>query len=179
MFGHLESGTCSSGWTVQHLNALVCQSPGSNEYIIDERKPWLLAGPPRTEAQDADRDPKRNSWKCPLCSKTYLSKPDLTRHLQVPDCYQSYPNVLKCPECATGFTKLSKLLQHVETNICAASVGDGSIAKLLEHMQASLGNPSQQLRLSNFEYRLECDPVEPRKLVVKVASMTDLLSLYR
>lgn len=178
VFGHLESGSCSSGWTIQHINALLCQSQGSNAYIIEERKPWLLAGPPRTEAQDSDRDPKRNSWRCPLCSKFYLSKPDLTRHLQEPDCYQSYPNVLKCPECTTEFTKLSKLLRHVETDKCPASVGNGSIAKLLEHMEVNLKNPSRQWSLSNFEYRLECDLVQPRKLIVKVTSMTDLISLY-
>ena len=180
LFVHFESGSCASRWTIKHINTLISRSPESNAYIIKEREPWLLAGPPRLVAQDSDRDPTRNCWRCPICRKpSFLSKPDLTRHLQEKSCYQAYPNVLKCDECASQFTKFSNLLQHMEIGNCPASIQEGNIAKMLERMKASLMDSSGQQGLTGFRYELQSHPARSKKLIVKVQSVSDLTSFDR
>ena len=178
LFVHLESGSCAPGWTIQHINTLISQSPESKAYVIKEREPWLLAGPPRLVAQDSDRDPTRNCWRCPICKKpSFLSKPDLTRHLQEKSCYQKYPNVLKCDECDSQFTKFSNLLRHVETDNCPASIRKGNMFKTLEHVKVNLMDHSTQQGLTGFRYELQSDPARSKRLIVKVESVSDLICL--
>ena len=180
LYVDLENGSCVSGWLIQQINTLISRSPRSSAYVIKEREPWLLAGPPRLLAQDSDRDPTRNCWRCPICKKpSFLSKPDLTRHLQDKSCYQKYPNELKCTECLCQFTKFSNILQHIEDDSCLANVSEGIIAGLLEHMKVNITDPSTQHSLSNFQYELQSDSGRSGKLFVKVASISDLVSLDR
>ncbi len=170
-YAHLESGSCSQLWSAKHVNAMVSRSPGSSAYVIDDRRAWLLAGAPRTEARSSDHG------VCPLCKEPHPSQSALTQHLQQSGCYEPYPNVLKCPNCTTGFKKLSLLIAHVETNTCPASIQTGEIGMLLDYIEANLSRPSLQSGLSAIEYDLQCDPNQPRKLIVKVASVTDLISM--
>jgi len=172
----LESGSCPSGWTIQRINALISVSLESNAHVIGERLPWFLAGPPRTGAQDSDRDQSRNIWRCPICTKEeYSSREDLSKHLKELSCYSRYPNVLKCSGCTSTFTKFCKLLQHVETDSCPANIVEGSIARLLAHMKRDISNPGMQHGVSGINYELCGDPAQPRKLIVKVASTPDLI----
>ena len=181
LFEHLESGSCTSGWTVQHINALASRSPRANNHVLKDREPWLLAGPPREAAQASDYYASHKAWICSLCKQAFLWGPDLTKHLEEQDCHQRYPNVLKCPECTFCCTKLSDLIGHAEDDEhCLASIWGGSIGELLEYMKTNLADSSMQLRLSSIEYQLQRDPYQPRKLIVRVASMPemDLISLY-
>ena len=150
-------------------------------FVIKDREPWLLAGPPKEVAHATDYFPDHKAWICTLCKVSHLSELDLTRHLEEQQCHERYPNVLKCPECSFSCTKLSELIGHAEDDeSCQASIWKGSIAGLLEYMKLHLANSSVQLKVSNTEYKLQRDPYQPRKLIVRVASMPemDLISLY-
>jgi len=51
------------------------------------------------------------------------------------DWYQETVYPFSCPECDTGFTKLSGLFQHVYSNACDQSLYEGKMAKLTRWLE--------------------------------------------
>ncbi|MCJ1450217.1 hypothetical protein MMC28_000546 [Mycoblastus sanguinarius] len=169
MLIHLESGTYPVGWTIQHINALALEASWSIEYIIRNRVPWMRAGAPSQIARETDYRPRQSIWSYSICRSGYLSRSDLTEHLQSCQSIKGFPDVLKCPECPDRFTTLSGMLQHIETPKCPASKDTRSIAKLFKALMKGLGDLDTQVRLSEIRYKLVGDPNGPGKLMVTVA----------
>lgn len=164
---HLESGACSAGWTIQHINQLAAESPRANALTVEGRNPWLLAGAPPLAANDACYRP-RGRWTCPVCDLLYYSGPDLTHHLRDRDCCRGYPNVFKCEVCLGQYTTLSGLLQHIQSPRCSASKDTPSIADLFKALRSGLASRKRQKQLNEIQYKLELDPKVRNRLNVKV-----------
>ncbi|KAL2049348.1 hypothetical protein ABVK25_010358 [Lepraria finkii] len=148
----------SSGWNIQHINALVSED--------DDALPLL---PPKF-VLDEDFSHKFG-WVCRLCQGQFRDGPDLVTHLRKQECSQRYPYVLKCPVCPDIFIKVSALLEHVSAPRCAATRTTLSIAALLKAVETGFKVPGTQEKLAKFRYQLEPDPSWPGKLNVTVVEM--------
>ncbi|MCJ1470969.1 hypothetical protein MMC07_009617 [Pseudocyphellaria aurata] len=138
MLLHLESGTCSSGFNIRHINDMTHTSTGAENIIIQDKFDWFMAGAPRPFASESDYNSTSEQWQCPICPEGFSKQSGLTRHLARRTCSEGYPKVLSCPECPQTFTKLSSLLQHVESLRCAASYDEEVLAELLDHLERNL-----------------------------------------
>ena len=167
MLLHIESADCPSSH-IQKINTLAIKCGSSHMYVIEEREPWLRAGAPPTAAHASDHDQKRNTWKCPVCKGHYLSNAELTRHLEIQECCHGYPAVLRCPDCGAEHAKLSALLEHVETEVCAARTKRGCFKKLISYLKTELKTPTVKEGPIRVRYGLRYDPSRPGKLYVKV-----------
>ena len=109
MLIHLESGICTAGWSIHHINKLATLAAHSKAFIVKAKIPWLFAGAPPRYVKDAYYDVKRGAgvWVCPTCDTVFATSPLLYIHLQNQVCCQGYPEVLKCPVCPDRFTTLS------------------------------------------------------------------------
>ena len=172
MFAHLENFECLSSYTIQHINTIALECSSSSNYVIKAREPWLRAGVPPSSAQDSHHDAKRNKWKCPICKIAYSSKDGLDLHFRTQDCCSGFPAALKCPDCGSLHTKLSALIQHVESEACAADIRRGSFKGLLDHMETAMDEPTKQEQGAvKVRYGLRFDPSRPGKLYVKVTEV--------
>ncbi|KAK3172034.1 hypothetical protein OEA41_004118 [Lepraria neglecta] len=170
MFIHLEMGACSSGWNIQHINALVSEDDDALPLLIRKREPRFLAGAPRKFVLDEDFS-QEFGWVCPLCQGQFCDGPDVDTHLRKQECSQGYSYILKCPVCPDIFIKVSALLEHVSAPRCAATRTTSSIAALLKAVETGLKAPGTQEKLAEFRYQLEPDPDWPGKLNFRVAEM--------
>ncbi|KAL8725292.1 MAG: hypothetical protein Q9166_007441 [cf. Caloplaca sp. 2 TL-2023] len=162
---HLESGTCSKGWTKQHINAMIAENPKAFSVLIPPRSAFFLAGAPRLQAIDSDFN--GSVWKCQLCKASQLSLLDLERHLQSQQCHGQYPFVLRCTDCQASFTTVSQLMRHVEKGHCqaAAAVVDRVVESMKEKMSADGGNAGRLEVL----HQLRIDTTKGKDLIVKVS----------
>ena len=174
---HLESGKCSAGWTTRHLNALSNEAQHAREYVVKGREPWLLAGVPCRYIQDTDFNERLGRWTCSVCAEAFIHKPSLYKHLQNQPCSRGYPEVFKCPICPEKFTRLSGMLQHMETPRCPVTKDTKGVVSLLKTLEANLVNPKLQSTLDNIQYNLEPDPYREGKLIVKVVDVSEALPL--
>ena len=136
---HLEDGRCDAGWRIQHINALADECVGSRSYVIQNERPWLLAGAP-------DNARIRN------CYDGYMG--GFSKHLQ--KCC-GYPFVLQCPHCPiTGikFFRVSELLEHVEGQRCRGNRNDEIWENLRDGLRKNLAHRETQYRLNRFSYKL-------------------------
>ena len=108
----------------------------SKKNLIRERSPWFRAGAPRKFAWEGD-ETQSGTWKCYLCDTIYGEKLGLTKHLQNSHT-KDYPDVVRCPTCTRKFTKISGLLQHVETPRCSANFDEPSIAALMSKIKSEI-----------------------------------------
>ena len=174
MLIHLESGACSKGWKVRHINALATKAPFAEDHVIWSKLPWLLAGAPGVSPRSDlhfNHDRKRNAWICSMCARTYRSVDAVSNHQQTQTCLKGYPDVFKCPVCPEKFITLSGLVQHIETPRCPVSQVSRSVAFLLELLKRELAAPERQKTLDQTQYKLEFDPDRDGKLIVKVADV--------
>lgn len=155
MLLHLESGFCSAGWKIHHINHIANTSTGAEKLIIKDQFDWFMAGAPRLAAWSSDYDSASRRWNCPICPTTYSERADLTKHLFLRTCSNGYPKVLSCPQCSQSFTKLSSMLQHVETPCCEASYEEGVIADLLKHLKQDLDTLTPQMLVGHDLYKLK------------------------
>ncbi|KAL8671601.1 MAG: hypothetical protein Q9168_003907 [Polycauliona sp. 1 TL-2023] len=172
---HLEDGTCFKGWTIQHLNALIVQTPSASPFIVWPRVAYFLAGAPRHHPHRNDHTDR--GWKCYLCKASLLSSADLQRHWEAQECHTPYPDVLRCTLCRPDqipqFRKLSELVRHLtETeggnhDRLARQIGQEVREKMsLEHE----GRPEEMRVL--HQLRIDASSKGPRKeLIVKVSMM--------
>ncbi|MCJ1450220.1 hypothetical protein MMC28_000549 [Mycoblastus sanguinarius] len=173
MIVHLENGGCSSGWMIQHINAIAADCVGFTKNLIRDRMPWFLAGAPRKWAYEGDYRHSGDYWICYLCNNRYPKDTLLTAHLQN-EHSKDYPKVLFCPICARKFTKISSLLQHIETPRCSTTYDEVSIAALMQNLELDVTRFRYGSKQRSIQYRLECDSTRPRKLLVRVASADSL-----
>ncbi|KAL8996724.1 MAG: hypothetical protein Q9169_003839 [Polycauliona sp. 2 TL-2023] len=172
---HLEDGTCSKGWTVQHLNYLLVQIPIASPYIIWQHIAYFLAGCPRHQPIDSDFTDR--GWKCHLCKASLLSSHDLQRHLEGDECHTRYPDVLQCPHCANqkpGFSRVSELFRHfVEMEMEKESESHASLARqIVEEIRETMdlcheGSPEEVKVL--HQLRIDASKGSKRDLIVKVS----------
>lgn len=167
MIVHLETGSCSNGWRIQHLNAISEQCPEFVKNLIRERSPWFRAGAPRKFTKDTDQKTPPGDWTCHLCDMNFGVRTGLKDHLHESHS-EKYPNVLRCPSCDSQFKVISGLLRHIETNKCLATYKEPSIAALISTLESEIKVPSSDFKRPAVEYRLECDPLRPSQLLVKV-----------
>jgi hypothetical protein len=173
MIIHLENGGCSAGWTIQHLNTIAEYCTGFAQNLIKERSPWFRAGAPRKYSSRGDYVPSRG-WVCYICDTEHINGIWLTEHLQNSHT-EDYPDVLSCPCCNTAFTKISGLLQHIETQKCLANYKTSSIAALMCDLQkeiTKLFDDSEYRKLKTL-YQLQCDPSRSSILSVRVRDSED------
>lgn len=156
MISHLESGNCSSGLTRRHINGLVAEHAGSSAFVVKESVLFFLAGLPRRYAVDANPDPAARIWSCPLCRKSFTSRPRLKAHFLQVGCYRAYPNVLQCPEsaCTEGFKTFSALLQHFEMHH-KKPLTQGPMADILQYLKDHLGDSSVKEKLERKAFDMK------------------------
>ena len=56
MLIHLESGKCTAGWSIHHINTLAIEASHSKAFIIKKKVPWLRAGAPPRFVKEAYYD---------------------------------------------------------------------------------------------------------------------------
>lgn len=157
MLLHLESGTCSAGWKIRHINDIAHTSTGAEKYIIHSQFDFFMAGAPRIAAQISDYDSTSKRWNCPICPETYSEVIGLHTHLARQTCSKGFPKVLSCPQCPQTFTKLSSMFQHIETQRCEASYEKGVLAELLRHLKEDLEMFSPDMLVGRDVYELKRD----------------------
>ena len=153
MVRHLEDGTCNAGWKIQHINTLADECVGSQSYIIQNERPWLLAGAPESTMIRNCYD-KYRGFSCPDCGRFFESKLDFRKHLQ--KCC-GYPFVLQCPHCPiteNKFFRVSELLEHVEGQRCRGNRNDEIWENLRDGLRKNLAHRKTQYRLNRFSYKL-------------------------
>lgn len=99
---HAHSTARSSGWNIQHINALVSEDDDALPLLLCKHEPWFLADAPRNFVLDEDFS-HEFGWVCRLCQGQSRDGPDLDTHLRKQECYQRYPYVLKCHVCPDIF----------------------------------------------------------------------------
>ncbi len=175
MIVHLETGGCSGRWTIQHLNAMAKNCIGFAKNLIKDRIPWFRAGAPRKFAFSGDKS-SAGLWICYICLAERPTTESLTDHLQKSHS-NDYPKVLSCPTCSRKFTKISGLLQHIETPKCKASYEESSIKALLEAVKREISAPdilTSSYKEPGVLYKLQSNAARPTKLLVKVSSTESL-----
>lgn len=50
--------------------------------------------------------------------------------------YSSVVHPFKCPECDSRYSKLSGLLQHVESEVCGQTMDYGAMRQLMRYMNS-------------------------------------------
>ena len=154
MLRHLEEAICNAGWTIQHINALADDCVGSQSYVIQNERPWLLAGAPDHTVIRNCYDEYMGGFSCPDCRRIFESKLDFAKHLQ--KCC-GYPFVLQCPHCPISgnkFFRVSELLGHVEGQRCLGNKNDGIWENLRDGLRKNLAHRKTQYRLNRFSYKL-------------------------
>lgn len=165
MLLHLESGRCSAGWKIRHINDLAHTSSGAEKYIIQSQFGWFMAGAPPIAAVISDYESTSQRWNCPICPTTFSKPIELTKHLSGRTCSQGYPKVLSCPRCPQTFIRLSAMLQHIEGRRCDASYKKGVIADLLKHLKQTLDMFSPELFVGRDVYELKLDGSNDKLMV--------------
>lgn len=155
MLRHLEDGRCNAGWKIQHINALVDEWVGSQSYVIQNERTWLLAGAPYNANVWNCYDEHMRVFSCPECrSFSELDKHIFARHLQ--ECC-GYPFVLQCPHCPirrNKFFRVSELLEHVEGPHCLGNKHDEIWENLRHGLWKNLAHRKTQYRLNRCRYKL-------------------------
>lgn len=155
---------------MQVVNALLSECQDARALVIRNRDPFLRAGAPRDTARNSDFSTSNNVWKCPYCKRTESnwSANHLTSHLRAQNYSSGYPNVLQCPGCASTFSKLSTLCEHLESKSCEANMDSGPPAALVKYLKTEVSKPDTKARLSELIYGLRTIPSKPGALYVKV-----------
>ena len=157
------------------MNAIAEQCPDFSKNLIRELSPWFRAGAPRKYAWIGDKS-SAGYWACYLCKTVFGEQTCLTKHLQESHS-KDYPKVLHCPCCRGKFTKISGLLQHIETQRCSASYAEPSIAALISKLKSEIfRQPWSDFLRPKILYALECDTGDPSYLLVKVGNIECLYS---
>ena len=167
MIVHLGNGGCPTGWRIQYLNAIAEQVPEFSKNLIEERLPWLRAATPKKSAWEKEQVPD-GCWISYLCDVAFDKRVSLTEHLQeshLKDC----PELVSCPSCKAEFTKISGLLQHIETTRCSADYEGFSIVALIDTLEYEVSKLSSELSQPDIECRLGCHPRRPSELLVIVS----------
>ena len=154
------------------MNAIAEECPAFAKNIIKERTPWLRAGAPRKYAWDGD-ETQEGTWNCYLCKTPFGTQQGLTNHLQNSHS-KEFPEVLRCPCCKGKFTKISGLLQHIETLRCPADYEESSIAALVSALKAECLEWRSKFKDPEVEYKLEVNASEPSELLVTVGKAGSL-----
>ncbi|KAL8715149.1 MAG: hypothetical protein Q9220_001106 [cf. Caloplaca sp. 1 TL-2023] len=162
---HLESGTCSKGWTAQHINFIASENAIISKYLDTSTLQFFMAGPPRVHAMDEDY--LSFAWRCYLCNAPCLSRKDLKRHLKGGLCHTPYPNVLGCLDCATKFTKLSALLHHIKDE---GKSGPGDLETMAEGIKQEVGKNGGWAQPLKWVHELVVNNSRTKELCVNVRS---------
>ncbi|KAL9614127.1 MAG: hypothetical protein Q9204_008850, partial [Flavoplaca sp. TL-2023a] len=169
LIAHLEDGSCTKGWTIQHLNALIIQIPTLSPYINWPYIAYFLAGPPRHQPNETDFSEGRG-WKCYLCKSSHLSSLDLQRHLEAEECHSGYPDVLRCPDVRLGFQRVSELLRYLEA---MGGENHGAVAKIGEQIRGKVGlrngRTTEEMKVQ-YQLRIYASNGERKELIVKVST---------
>lgn len=129
MMLHLEGGGCPSGVDYRHVDARVREMDVGN-LVTRPLIGW------REEEEEEDTtdygnvavsyesyDASRGVWCCPLCPKGFRTAGAVNAHLRS-GCHAQ--KLYRCPNKACGggfvFTRLSALVQHVESNKCGVGL---------------------------------------------------------
>ena len=94
---------------ILHLESGTCRSE-IDEFDLNESAAMCFQWKAYLDGNHRDKLLNRDDSQCE-CSK------------------RGYP--FRCPECDTGFTKLSGLFQHVYSKVCNQDLYEGKIAKLI------------------------------------------------
>lgn len=154
MLRHLEDGRCGVGWQIQHINALADECVGSQSYVIQNERPWLLAGAPGNNMIRNCYKKYMGEFSCPECGRFSESKFVFAKHIQ--KC-SGYPFVLQCPHCpiiGNKFFRVSELLEHVEGQRCLGNKNDEIWENLRDGLRKNLAHRKTQYRLNRFSYML-------------------------
>ncbi|KAL8780661.1 MAG: hypothetical protein Q9213_006370, partial [Squamulea squamosa] len=160
---HLESGACSKGWTIQHVNNLVIRSPNASAYIIWDNVAYFLAGVPRHRAIDEDHI--KSVWRCNLCKASYLSRLDLERHFTSAECHR-YPDVLRCIHCKSAIDRTSALIRHLDSDqACEADAA--TIRQVVKDLEEKIGMDGGEAGELKVSHQLRIDASKGKDLIVK------------
>lgn len=167
MVEHLESGRCTKGWTIQHINDLAAEHPDIFGFLSVRYVPWFLAGLPRKTVEDSDL--VRGKWKCSFCKSSHPSRSELEHHLKEEIDDQAYPTLLRCCACLVGFTTMSGLIGHTEGGNGRSCSNEANIAGIVEHVKARVAQNNGHPQALHEVYELRIDPTRRDSLVVKVS----------
>ncbi|KAL8897137.1 MAG: hypothetical protein Q9192_002726 [Flavoplaca navasiana] len=169
LIAHLEDSTCSQGWTIQHLNALIIQIPTLSPYINWPYIAYFLAGPPRHQPNETDFSEGRG-WKCYLCKSSHLSSLDLQRHLEAEECHSGYPDVLRCPGVRVGFQSVSEWLRYLEE---MGGEDHDAVRKIGEQIRGKIemrnDRRAEEMKVQ-YQLRIDASKGERKELIVKVST---------
>ena len=169
LIAHLEDGSCTKGWTIQHLNALIIQIPTLSPYINWPYIAYFLAGLPRHRPNETDFSEGRG-WKCYLCKSSHLSSLDLQRHLEAEECHSGYPDVLRCPGVRVGFQRVSELVRYFEAK---GPENHDTVAKIVEQIRGKVelrnGRMVEEMKVL-YQLRIDASRGERKELIVKVST---------
>ncbi|KAL8871584.1 MAG: hypothetical protein Q9198_007385 [Flavoplaca austrocitrina] len=173
LIAHLEDGSCTKGWTIQHFNALIIQIPTLSPYINWPYIAYFLAGPPRHQPHETDFSEGRG-WKCYLCKSSHLSSLDLQRHLEAEECHSGYPGVLRYPGVRVGFQRVSELLRYFEAKGPENHDTVGKIGELIRELirgKVGLrdGRMAEEMKVQ-YQLRIDASKGERKELIVKVST---------
>ncbi len=168
---HLENGSCSKGWTIQHINNLLVKLTAASPYMIWDNIAYFLAGPPRLSTNNDDQTAR--GWRCYLCKVSHLSPLDLQRHLQLQDCHTRYPHVVRCPHCPVqkwNFDRMSTLLRHFEQRECGGDTNavHGIVEDVKEKMSLNVDGKAEELKVL---HQLRIDATKGGKDLIVKSSM--------
>ncbi|CAO1598378.1 hypothetical protein XANCAGTX0491_002147 [Xanthoria calcicola] len=168
---HLENGSCSKGWTIQHINNLLVKLTVASPYMIRDNIAYFLVGPPRLSTNDDDQTAR--GWRCYLCKVPHLSPLDLQRHLQVQDCHTRYPDVVRCPHCPYhkgNFDRMSTLLRHLERRECGVDMNavHGIVEDVKQKISLNVDGKAEELKVL---HQLRIDASKGGKDLIVKSSM--------
>ena len=88
---------------------------------------------------------------------------------------KAYPDAISCPCCNAKFTKISELLQHIETPKCSASYETSSIAALMKDLRKETSKAFYDSAFKELKvnYQLQYDASHSSKLPVRVRGSED------
>ncbi|KAL8875042.1 MAG: hypothetical protein Q9198_006547, partial [Flavoplaca austrocitrina] len=169
LIAHLEDGSCTKGWTIQHLNALIIQIPTLSPYINWPYIAYFLAGPPRHQPNETDFSEGRG-WKCYLCKSSHLSSLDLQRHLEAEECHSGYPDVLRCPGVRVRLQRVSELVRYFEAK---GPENHDTVGKIGELIRGKIGLRNGRMAEETkvpYQLRIDASKGERKELIVKVST---------
>ncbi|KAL8725101.1 MAG: hypothetical protein Q9181_006544 [Wetmoreana brouardii] len=163
---HLQSGTCTKGWTIQHLNSIAAEHADIFKFLDQHYLPWFLAGPPRDVVNE--KDFATFVWKCPLCKTSLLSRSDLAQHLKEQGCHMPYPKLLTCSDCKLTFTKLSELIYHAFDNKTRDCRNVSVLKDIARYVMTKVAQSGGQAKPLQVLHQLRVDTTPQKDLIIKV-----------
>jgi hypothetical protein len=117
---HLESGACRSGVDRQTVNRVVRSYDTNNVITNPARMITNGAAPREVRYSSTGAAWNGDAYECYLCHKEYRTLIALNQHLSSP-AHEEKMYVCPLPACRAGFTTLSGLWSHIESEKCGVS----------------------------------------------------------